>query len=202
MSQGSRDGVMLAFNGGRVPILVATDVAARGLDISTVTHVINYDVPTSPDTYVHRIGRTGRVGRSGRAITFVESRQKRELEAIERHIGTSIATWEKGAIAAPTPVKERPRRHSKPQISRRDGQEPYVKLVLGGGRASGLRVADIVSAVTSSADLDGEAVRDVLVLDRFSFLSVPAAEADRVIDSLDGREVKGRALSLQRVEAA
>ena len=88
MSQGSRDGVMLAFKGGRVPILVATDVAARGLDISTVTHVINYDVPTSPDTYVHRIGRTGRVGRSGRAITFVEDRQKRELEAIERHIGT------------------------------------------------------------------------------------------------------------------
>ncbi len=73
MSQGSRDGVMLAFKGGRVPILVATDVAARGLDISTVTHVVNYDVPTSPDTYVHRIGRTGRVGRSGRAITFVES---------------------------------------------------------------------------------------------------------------------------------
>src|SRR4051795_5853612 len=105
MTQGARDGVMLAFKAGRVPILVATDVAARGLDITTVTHVINYDVPTSPDTYVHRIGRTGRVGRSGRAVTFVESRQKRELEAIERHIGTSIAKWEKGAKATPTPVK-------------------------------------------------------------------------------------------------
>jgi ATP-dependent RNA helicase DeaD len=202
MSQGSRDGVMLAFKGGRVPILVATDVAARGLDISTVTHVINYDVPRSPDIYVHRIGRTGRVGRSGRAITFVEDRQKRELEAIERHIGTTIAKWEEGAEVAPTPVKERPRRHSKPQISRRDEHEPYVKLVLGGGRATGLRVADIVSAVTSTANLDGEAVRDVLVLDRFSFLSVPADEADRVIDSLDGREVRGQALSLQRVEAS
>jgi ATP-dependent RNA helicase DeaD len=199
MSQGSRDGVMLAFKGGRVPILVATDVAARGLDISTVTHVINYDVPTSPDIYVHRIGRTGRVGRSGRAITFVEDRQKRELEAIERHIGTSIARWEKGAVAAPTPVRERPRRHSKPRISRRDDEEPYVKLVLGGGRAAGLRVADIVGAVTSSAGLDGEAVRDVLVLDRFSFLSVPVAEADRVIDALDGRDLRGQALSLQRV---
>ena len=100
MSQGSRDGVMLAFKGGRVPILVATDVAARGLDISTVTHVVNYDVPTSPDTYVHRIGRTGRVGRSGRAITFVESRQTRELEAIERHIGTKIAAWSQGRRGA------------------------------------------------------------------------------------------------------
>src|SRR5205085_7534629 len=179
MTQGARDGVMLAFKAGRVPILVATDVAARGLDISTVTHVINYDVPTSPDTCVHRIGRTGRVGGSGRAITFVESRQKRELAAIERHIGTEIATWEKGAVAEPTPVRERPRRHSKPHVSRRADDGDYVKLVMGGGRAAGIRVADIVAAVTSSAGLDGEAVRDVRVLDRFSFLSVPAADADR-----------------------
>jgi ATP-dependent RNA helicase DeaD len=90
MTQGQRDGVMLAFKAGRVPILVATDVAARGLDISTVTHVINFDVPVSPDIYVHRIGRTGRVGRSGRAITFIEPRQTRERAAIEKHIGTRI----------------------------------------------------------------------------------------------------------------
>jgi ATP-dependent RNA helicase DeaD len=198
MSQGSRDGVMLAFKGGRVPILVATDVAARGLDISTVTHVINYDVPTSPDTYVHRIGRTGRVGRSGRAITFVEARQKRELEAIERHIGTSIAAWEKGAVGAPTPVRERPRRHSKPHILR-NGEEPYTKLLVSGGRAAGVRVADIVGAITSTAGLDGEAVRDVLVLDRFSFVSVPSAEVERVIAALDGHSVRGRSLKLERV---
>jgi ATP-dependent RNA helicase DeaD len=199
MSQGARDGVMLAFKGGRVPILVATDVAARGLDISTVSHVINYDVPTSPDIYVHRIGRTGRVGRSGRAITFVEPRQRRELEAIERHIGTEIMRWQEGAQAPPTTVHERPRRHSKPHVSRRDGDESYVKLVLAGGKAAGLRVADIVGAVTSSAGLDGEAVRDVLVLDRFSFLSVPAADAERVIDALEGQDVHGRQVSLQRV---
>ena len=198
MSQGSRDGVMLAFKGGRVPILVATDVAARGLDISTVTHVINYDVPTSPDTYVHRIGRTGRVGRSGRAITFVEPRQKRELEAIERHIGTSVDAWKKGAVGAPTPVLERPRRHSKPQISR-NGEEPYVKLMVGGGKAAGVRVADIVGALTSAAGLDGEAVRDVMVLDRFSFVSVPASEVDRVIEALDGHSVRGRSLRLEKV---
>jgi ATP-dependent RNA helicase DeaD len=178
---------------------VATDVAARGLDISTVTHVINYDVPTSPDTYVHRIGRTGRVGRSGRAITFVEERQKRELEAIERHIGTAVTQWEKGAVAPPTPVRERPRRHSKPHVTRHDDDDQYVKLVLGGGRAAGLRVSDIVSAVTSSTGLDGEAVRDVRVLERFSFLSVPAGESARVIEALDGHEIGGRPLSLERV---
>src|ERR1700733_11396856 len=198
LTQGQRDGVMLAFKAGRVPILVATDVAARGLDISTVTHVINFDVPTSPDTYVHRIGRTGRVGRSGRAITFVETRQKRELEAIEKHIGTSIAPWEPHAKAPPTPVKERPRRHSKPHITR-DGSEPHAKLLLAGGRAGGVRVADIVGAVTSATGLDGEAVRDVLVLDRFSFLSVPASEADRVIEALQERRVRGHPVRLERV---
>jgi ATP-dependent RNA helicase DeaD len=200
MTQGARDGVMLAFKAGRVPVLVATDVAARGLDISTVTHVINYDVPTSPDTYVHRIGRTGRVGRSGRAITFVEDRQKRELEAIERHIGTSIARWERGAVSAPTPVRERPRRHSKPHVSRPGDGEPYAKLMLASGRERGLSVAEIVAAVTSAAGLDGEAVRDVQVLERFSFVSVPEAEAARVVEALSGREMHGRPLRLERVE--
>jgi ATP-dependent RNA helicase DeaD len=199
MTQGARDGVMLAFKGGRVPILVATDVAARGLDISTVTHVINYDVPISPDTYVHRIGRTGRVGRSGRAITFVEPRQKRELEAIERHIGTAVTQWQRGAQAPPTPVKERPRRHSKPRVSRRDDGSAYTKLVLGAGRAAGLQVADIVAAVTQASGLEGEAVRDVVVLERYSFLSVPEVEADRVIRALEGRELRGHALALERV---
>jgi ATP-dependent RNA helicase DeaD len=199
MTQGARDGVMLAFKAGRVPILVATDVAARGLDISTVTHVINYDVPTSPDIYVHRIGRTGRVGRSGRAITFVEPRQKRELEAIERHIGTSIAQWEQGAVAPPTPVRERPRRHSKPHVSRHDDDDGYVKLVVGAGRSAGLTVADIVAAVTSAAGLEGEAVRDVLLLEHFAFLSVPGADAERVLQALQGRRVREHELSVERV---
>jgi ATP-dependent RNA helicase DeaD len=101
MTQGSRDGVMLAFKDGRQPLLVATDIAARGLDISGVTHVVNYDVPTSPDVYVHRVGRTGRVGRSGRAITLISPRQRRELGAIERHAGTDIPAWSEDAAASP-----------------------------------------------------------------------------------------------------
>jgi ATP-dependent RNA helicase DeaD len=197
LSQGQRDGVMLAFKGGRVPVLVATDVAARGLDISTVTHVVNFDVPTAPDTYVHRIGRTGRVGRSGRAITFVEDRQKRELEAIERHIGTSIAPWEPGASATPATVVTRPRRHAKPHVTRAP-DEPRARLIASGGRAAGIAVADLVAAVTRATGLDGEAVSDVTVLERFALLSVPAPEADRVIASADGVEVCGHRLALER----
>jgi ATP-dependent RNA helicase DeaD len=196
MSQGQRDGVMLSFKGGRLPILVATDVAARGLDISTVTHVVNFDVPTSPDVYVHRIGRTGRVGRSGRAITFIEPRQTRELAAIERHIGTEITPWAEGAHTKPAPVAERPRRHSKPRLSR-DGDEPQAKLIAGVGRNEGVEVADLVHAVTAAAGIDGEAVRDVRVLERFSFLSVPRSEAERVVDAVNGTPVNGTTLRLE-----
>jgi ATP-dependent RNA helicase DeaD len=183
MTQGQRDGVMLSFKGGRVPILVATDVAARGLDISTVTHVVNFDVPVSPDVYVHRIGRTGRVGRSGRAITFVEPRQSKELAAIEKHVGQAITPWEAGAHTKPAHIEERPRRHSKPHVSR-NGDEPFAKLIAAGGRADGVEVSDVVHAVTHEAGLDGEAVRDVKVLERFSVLSVPAAEAERIVDAV------------------
>jgi ATP-dependent RNA helicase DeaD len=183
LSQGQRDGVMLSFKGGRVQILVATDVAARGLDISTVTHIINYDVPISPDVYVHRIGRTGRVGRSGRAITFVEPRQTKEREAIEKHIGQEITPWEAGAHTKPAPVEEKPRRHSKPQLTR-NGDEPYAKLIASSGRADGVEVSDLVHAVTHEAGVDGEAVRDVKVLERFSVLSVPADEAERIVGAV------------------
>ena len=200
LSQGQRDGVMLAFKSGRVPILVATDVAARGLDISTVTHVINFDVPPSPDVYVHRIGRTGRVGRAGRAITFVEARQKRELEAIEKHIGTSITPWSPGAKTIPAKIEEKPKRHEKPHVTRPpEAEETWAKLVVGAGRADGIEPADLVHAITAAAGLDGEAIRDVKVLERFSFVSVPEAEAPRVIEQVSGERVNGATLDLQPV---
>ena len=94
LSQGVRDGVMIAFKDHRVRLLVATDIAARGLDIEHVTHVINFDVPNSSETYVHRIGRTGRVGRTGRAITFVTPAQRDEITRIEQDVKTTIGEWE------------------------------------------------------------------------------------------------------------
>src|SRR6187401_826360 len=157
MSQGSRDGVMINFKGGRTTILVATDVAARGLDIAAVTHIINFDIPTSPDVYVHRIGRTGRVGRSGRAITLVEPRQRRELEAIERNASTSIAPWVEGAHVAPTPASEpRPRRHRKPQDEPTTNGTVYTKLIANAGRYEGVEAADLIAAMTAGG-LDGKA---------------------------------------------
>jgi ATP-dependent RNA helicase DeaD len=91
MSQRERDNVMERFRKGRIEILTATDLAARGLDVDVVTHVFNYDIPEDPDSYVHRIGRTGRAGRTGTAITLVEPGQIRTLRVIEKHIRTRIS---------------------------------------------------------------------------------------------------------------
>jgi ATP-dependent RNA helicase DeaD len=196
MTQGARDGVMISFKDGRIPFLVATDVAARGLDISGVSHVINYDVPTSPDVYVHRIGRTGRVGRSGRAITLYEPRQRREVEAIERHAGVRLSPWVEDAHVAPTPVQAPPKRHSKPRASV-NGELKLRKLIVSGGRAEGLEPSDIIHAITAATGLDGESVRNVRVLERFAFLEVPAQDASRVVERTDGTEVRGHTLGLE-----
>jgi ATP-dependent RNA helicase DeaD len=196
MSQGSRDGVMISFKDGRLPLLIATDVASRGLDISGISHVINFDVPTSPDLYVHRIGRTGRVGRSGRAITFYEPRQERDMEAIERHSGVRFSPWVKDAHVAPTPVTSKPRRHSKPHAAS-NGELKTQKLIVSGGRAAGLEPSDIIHAITAATGLDGEAVRNVRVLERFAFLEVPEQEAERVIELVAGTEIRGHELRLE-----
>ncbi len=83
MTQAKRMSVLKQFKEGKVDILVATDVAARGLDISGVTHVYNFDIPQDPESYVHRIGRTGRAGKSGVAITFVTPREMGYLRIVE-----------------------------------------------------------------------------------------------------------------------
>jgi ATP-dependent RNA helicase DeaD len=90
MSQALRERAVERFRTGKLDILVATDVAARGLDVERITHVINYDIPNDSESYVHRIGRTGRAGRTGNAILFVEPRERYLLQAIERTIRQRI----------------------------------------------------------------------------------------------------------------
>jgi ATP-dependent RNA helicase DeaD len=199
MTQGARDGVMISFKDGRLPLLVATDVASRGLDISGISHVINYDVPTSPDVYVHRIGRTGRVGRSGRAITFAESRQHRDIEAIEKHAGVKLSPWVKGAHVAPTAPAPKPRRHSKPHLSP-NGDGPARKLILSVGRAQDVEPGDVVHAITAATGLDGESVRNVRMLEHFTFVEVPEDVAERVVSECSGQPLGGQPLALEPVQ--
>jgi ATP-dependent RNA helicase DeaD len=214
MSQGSRDGVMIAFKDHRVRLLVATDIAARGLDIEHVTHVINYDVPASSEVYVHRIGRTGRVGRTGRAITFVTPAQRDEIGRIERDVKTTIGEWE-----SPEERMEhapRPRRRERAKVREEAGETKAadgeraeapaaekpangkpVKLFVNRGERSGIEEEDLRWALREGAVLPEEAIHDVRVLHRFSFVEVDSDQADRTVEFLDGTKLKGKEIRLE-----
>lgn len=90
-SQGQRERALDAFRSGAAQVLVATDIAARGIDVDTVTHVFNHDLPSLPESYVHRIGRTGRAGRSGFAVTLCDAEQRAWLHDVEREIGRNLS---------------------------------------------------------------------------------------------------------------
>ena len=94
LDQPKRDRVMKQFKEGTIQMLIATDVAARGLDISGITHIYNFDIPQDPEIYVHRIGRTARAGKSGMSITFVTAREVRLLKLIERMVGSRMKRME------------------------------------------------------------------------------------------------------------
>lgn len=115
LSQQQRDRVMKRFRDGKIELLIATDVAARGLDIDNVTHVINFDIPQDPESYVHRIGRTGRAGRKGQAITLISPREYRQLRLIERLIKSRIIRKELPSLAD---VSERQAENLKKQLEK------------------------------------------------------------------------------------
>jgi ATP-dependent RNA helicase DeaD len=234
MSQGSRDGVMIAFKDHRVKLLVATDIAARGLDVDHVTHVINFDVPNSSETYVHRIGRTGRVGRTGRAITFVTPAERDEIGRIERDVNTKIGEWEtpEERLEHAPPPRRRDRNERRPRRDREREDEPAkdaepaettptsgsngaaeakperdgetdgegkktTKLFVNRGERSGIDEEDLRWALREGAVLPDEAVHDVRVLHRFSFVEVDPDQAERTVEYLDGTKLKGKEIRLE-----
>jgi ATP-dependent RNA helicase RhlE len=90
LSQNQRQAAMTSFRNGYTKIMVATDIAARGIDVLSISHVINYDMPESTDDYIHRIGRTGRVNKAGDALTFVTSEDTSKVKALEKILGTPL----------------------------------------------------------------------------------------------------------------
>src|SRR6266511_333878 len=198
LSQGQRDGVMLAFKDHRLRLLAATDVAARGLDIEHVTHVINYDVPHTTDAYVHRIGRTGRVGRTGRAITFVTPAQREEIPRIEREAKVVIGEWEPPEERLQHAPRPRRRDHAREAQAERAVQRPVAadtaagpvaadtaKLFVNRGRRSGID-DDLRWALTEGAVIPEGAIGSIRVLERFSFVELDTAHAEQALERLEG----------------
>ena len=156
-SQNARMRVLLNFKSGKTRVLAASDIAARGLDIDDISHVINYDLPGDPETYVHRIGRTGRAGASGQAISLCTDDQRSELRGIERLLGKDIPVLPAGiALPAEAPAGTQPRKQAgsrrkrsasaaqnaeRPTTSRRSGSPEQKKNNFWRGKRKSKRMA-------------------------------------------------------------
>ncbi|HEY1388065.1 MAG TPA: DEAD/DEAH box helicase [Ktedonobacterales bacterium] len=168
ITQAQRERALERFRAGRTQVLVATDVAARGLDIPDVSHIINYDLPLDAESYVHRIGRTGRAGRSGEAITLVTPRERRQLRLIEQGIHRNL---ERLRLPTPADVAARRRMAFREEIlSILDGGQldPYLALVedLTGSR----QPADLAAAAFKMA---AQAIQARRPGERMNWMEIP-----------------------------
>ena len=184
LEQWDRDRVMAKFRNHSILLLVATDVAARGLDISGLDAVINYELPAYEENYVHRIGRTGRAGKKGLAISFRTEKEAYKLQKIETYLGTTICEL------APPSLKR--------------GSTAYAAsvetLYIGAGRKEKIRPTDILGALTGEAGgLKGEYVGKIEILDRGSYVAISRGHSRIALQRLRNGTIKGRRFQVELV---
>ena len=184
MEQRDREEVLVRFGNRSCSVLVASDVAARGLDIDIIDAVVNYELPSDADTYLHRIGRTGRAGRSGLALSLVSDSEDNRARVIDLHLGKATE-WE--SIPA---LEGRPR--AVPQA-------PMVTLRLDAGRTDKLRPGDIVGALTGDVGLKKEAVGKIDVFATRSYVAIAHPQAGQTLEKLRQGKIKGRKVRVNRL---
>jgi ATP-dependent RNA helicase DeaD len=184
MDQKQRDRVMARMRSQAIDLLVATDVAARGLDIDQLTHVVNYDVPSAPESYVHRIGRVGRAGREGIAITLTEPREQRMLKAIERVTKRPIAIEKLPTIAQLRARRlELLRTELRESLLKDDGDLDAYRAVVGPLEAEFDPFEVALAAVKLAHEASGTTHEEE---------EIPAVEMPSADDRRDGRKARSR----------
>jgi ATP-independent RNA helicase DbpA len=185
LEQRERDEVLAVFANHSCSALVATDVAARGLDIEDLDCVVNYELSPDPGVHVHRIGRTGRAGRQGLALSLCRSTDSVRLQAIEQVLGVAI---ERAALPAATQAGKFPL----PEMA---------TLLIAGGRQDKLRPADILGALTGEGGLSGEQVGKIQVMDRRTYVAVARALAQQAFERLSNGRIKKQRFRVSKVAA-
>jgi len=187
LEQRERDRAMAMFRNGSHRVLIATDVAARGLDIDNLDVVVNYELPHHVETYVHRVGRTGRAGRAGLAVSLFDDHDDERLSEITQQTGNSF---------------ERPKLGFKNQFGMmpENKYSPWVTLSISGGRKDKLRPGDILGALTGDAGLAGSDVGKIEILDKLSYVAVNTAQAEKALARLRQGKIKGQKFRVQREE--
>ena len=222
LSQAQRDYVMQKFRIKNIQLLVATDVAARGLDVDDLTHVINYGLPDEVESYTHRRGRTGRAGKTGIAISICHVREKGKIREIERIINKK---FDKGEMPTGEQICEKqlfnlvdrmidyykdnddievvdenaPRERGK-RGGRGEAEEGYTRFFINFGKTDELTPPQLIELVNKC--VPGKVrIGRIDLRDNFSFFEVEEGEANRVMDSMNGFEVDGRRISVEPAQA-
>lgn len=203
MLQKERLDTMDSFRKGDFRILVATDVAARGIDVEGITHVINFDIPMEKESYVHRIGRTGRAGAKGIALTFAGKFEDRYLEAIEEYIGFNIDMFDvpsEGEVASKKSASLDILK-SKPMVKKIKSKtlsKDITKIYINGGKKKKIRPGDIVGAITMVEGISGDDIGIIDVQDTVSYVDILNGKGKIVIDTLKNMTIKGKKLKIER----
>lgn len=178
LDQRERDQALIRFSNKSISILVATDVAARGLDIESLDLVINFNLAHDPEVHVHRIGRTGRAGRSGIAVTFSSERESRKLEALELDITPEALPSES---LLDKPIK-------KPTMT---------TLKIDGGKKQKLRPGDIVGGLTGKGGIPGDKIGKITVSSNWSYVAVASELVKPALQKIQNDKLKGRTFRIR-----
>jgi ATP-independent RNA helicase DbpA len=183
LEQKHRDQVLVRFANKSCSILVATDVAARGLDIKELQAVINYELPWDPEIYVHRIGRTGRAGKKGLALSLCTEQELNRVKAIEDYQSIA-ARWDEIA-----PFKMSYEHRFEP---------PMVTLWIDGGRKDKVRPGDILGALTGDAGIAGSEVGKIDIFDAHAYVAISRDSVDKALACLRNGKIKGRSFMVKK----
>ena len=177
LDQAQRNQVLVRFSNRSASVLIATDVAARGLDVKDIDAVFNYELPPQPEVYVHRIGRTGRAGKSGVAVSLVEEREMGRLQDIEKALPDALL-----------------QHRGIPDAKRGDETltPTMTTIQISGGRKNKLRPGDLLGALTAAGGVPGAAVGSIDLFDTYGYVAVENEHAAKAVRQLGDRPIKGR----------
>lgn len=184
MDQRERDQIVVRFTNGSLRLLVATDVAARGLDIDSVDLVINYGLPRDTAVFTHRCGRTGRAGRQGTAISLILEKEMHKLGIISQQTGLELS--------------DEPIPQDNPQ-GRQALKPRFRTLEIGSGKKHKIRPGDIVGALTATKEISGSDIGVIAVQDFVSYVALPSQLAEKALEVLRQRPIKGRAIKVRKI---
>jgi ATP-dependent RNA helicase DeaD len=205
MEQRDRLRVMDNFRKGLFRYLVATDVAARGIDIDNITLIINYDVPQDSENYVHRIGRTGRMNSTGRAITFVAKDENKFLKDIEQFIDKEIPLKERPGTEAVNHSKQEfaEKMNTAPELKEEKGSQlskEIMKLHINAGKKTKMRPVDIVGTLCNIEGMTADDIGIINVMDVSTFVEVLNNKGEHVLQILKNTPIKGKLRKVSKVD--